>query len=287
MGVFDSLKSRLRNNDEEEFERAFREGRFPEGVDDFEPLSNTGNFNPVGDGRPRQGGAGFDEGQPRGRSPRIVEFTARSDGSTPPLHADEEDDGIQVFERTEERPRRTASAPSGAKPFKERFQERAAEGQRAAAERVAYRQQARPASEPEPREADEPRRPRDSKPQQPRVPASEPAAEPRPAPRPPLGKTLAPIALPTQSVVVRGRTIDDASQIADVVMNRHQPVVLLLRGASSEVTRRLLDFSFGLCCGSGAQLSQLEDRVFCVLPRGTALDDRDLASLRRQQILRS
>ena len=46
VGFLDNVRSHFKNNDEEEFERAFRDPSWPVGVDDFEPMSNTGSFLP-------------------------------------------------------------------------------------------------------------------------------------------------------------------------------------------------------------------------------------------------
>ena len=52
MGFFNHVKARFGGNGErerqyeDEFERAFREGSWPEGVEGFEPLANTGAFLP-------------------------------------------------------------------------------------------------------------------------------------------------------------------------------------------------------------------------------------------------
>ena len=44
VGFLDNVRSHFRNNDEEEFERAFHEGVWPEGI---EPMTNTGSFLPA------------------------------------------------------------------------------------------------------------------------------------------------------------------------------------------------------------------------------------------------
>jgi FtsZ-interacting cell division protein YlmF len=94
------------------------------------------------------------------------------------------------------------------------------------------------------------------------------------------------IALPTTPVVVRTRTYDDISRIAQAVIGKHQPVVLPMRGTPNDVARRVLDFSFGLCCGCGASISELEDHVYCVTPRGTKLGAHELSALRHQGVLK-
>lgn len=107
------------------------------------------------------------------------------------------------------------------------------------------------------------------------------AASPAPAP----SDQLSFAALPTKPEVVRVRSYDDVSSIARAVMTRHHPVVLPMRGAAPDLARRVMDFAFGLCCGCGASMEELGERVYCVLPRGTKLSERELATLRHQGIL--
>lgn len=102
-----------------------------------------------------------------------------------------------------------------------------------------------------------------------------------------MSRKMAFAAMPTGPVVIRVRTYDDVSEIARAVMVSHQPVVLPMRGTQRELSRRVLDFAFGLSCGSAARIVELEDRVFCVMPRGTKLGEHELASLRHQGILRA
>lgn len=106
------------------------------------------------------------------------------------------------------------------------------------------------------------------------APAASPAGE------------VEPFRLPTTPIVLSPRRYDDVSQIAAGVITHHQPVVLVMRGTPSDTTRRIMDFSFGLCCGTGAQMEQIGDRVYAVVPRGTQIGDPDMAALRRQGLVR-
>ena len=92
--------------------------------------------------------------------------------------------------------------------------------------------------------------------------------------------------VPISCVAVRPRTYDDVRDIAEAVVAQHRPAVLVMRGCSNDLARRVLDFSFGLCCASGAGMRELGDHVYAVLPRGTALTDDDMAALRRQGVVR-
>ena len=354
MSILDSVKSRFRNNDEEEFERAFREGRFPEGVDDFEPLSNTGHFLasdvvreepplPVmpephapapltrepstQPAQPRDDRAGVRQDV---RRPSFDGVAAPADNVVPmpgaqgrapmPPRGSDFDEGVQVYERDASRPSR-ASEPVKPEPFADRLRARVAaanvSGQTdegLGRSRVAVDQDkvvrasgpvrpARPYDEPSserpaqrPHAAGEERAPRVSYHDGGRegAPARREQEERRgPQPRrEPEGRgerregAVTPLLLPTSPVVIRPRLYDDVREIAAGVVTKHQPAVLVLNGTSAEVARRVMDFSFGLCCGTGARMEQLGDRVYAVIPRGVTIGEPDIAALKRQGILR-
>lgn len=122
-----------------------------------------------------------------------------------------------------------------------------------------------------------------------RQPGEAPTA-PRPAPKaaPAFQAGPAPVArpVPMSPSVVRPRTYDDVREIAQGVLSEHRPTVLVLKGCTGELARRVLDFSFGVCCAAGATMREFGDHAYVVLPRGTTLADEDIASLRRQGIVR-
>lgn len=109
---------------------------------------------------------------------------------------------------------------------------------------------------------------------------------PRPAAEEPVirgkqGSSLVPVSC----VVVRPRSYEDVRDVAKGLVGEHRPVVMVLRGCSAELTRRILDFSFGLCCASGADMREFGNHVYGVLPRGTTFTDDDAMALRRQGIV--
>lgn len=391
MSFLDSMKSRFKSHEqqeEEEFERAFREGRFPEGVEDFQPLASTGHFvavdargdsygdeylpNPdevMGSAR-RQAdpfdapaapahleggsqsyaaeydsyglyeqapaGAGYADGpssspapaaRPAGqrRDPDDVQVFARGEGASPSQFSQPVTKPVPFADRLRERvaaanvsgredeslgrSRATlepvsdkvvrASAPVRPARRSEsvrrddleaelaerrkarQAQEAAREAAHAAelARFAAARSAASPAGASEPAPVS-----RDAAPGRSGSVASH-AASPA-AERGKSAATVEPIRLPTTPIVLRPRLYDDVSSIASGVITKHQPVVLALRGTSADVTRRIMDFSFGLCCGTGAQMEQLEERVYVIMPRGVTIGDPDMAALRRQGILK-
>ena len=80
--------------------------------------------------------------------------------------------------------------------------------------------------------------------------------------------------------VLRPESYDDVETVVRRVRTR-QPVVLVFAGA-----KRVLDFSYGFACGSGASVRELGDRVFIVLPVGCEVKETDLAKLRKDGYLK-
>ena len=67
---------------------------------------------------------------------------------------------------------------------------------------------------------------------------------------------------------------------------QRQPVALVFAGVRTEVAKRVLDFSYGFACGSGASVREVADRVFIVLPQGCEVKQTDLANLRKDGYLK-
>jgi FtsZ-interacting cell division protein YlmF len=321
VGFLDNMKSHFKNgnDDEAEFERAFRDGSWPEGVEDFAPLENTGSFlpttydvDPLADeslpGNALRSGEQKDpaatESVVRGSTGGAPKLTvveggagraAQQKAATPAASMPE--DGVQVVSR--------ASAGAGSsqarraaeqRPFADRLRDRVeAAGADGSFDPVA----AMPArhahgsenvsSEELDAEFEERRRARRAS-NEARAAASREQVEretahmveghadeaaPSSTPAPTIGVSC---------VVVRPRSYEDVSTIAQAAVAEHRPAILLLRGCSGDLMQRILDFSFGLCCASHAELRDLGNKVYGVFPRGTALTSDDVVSLRRQGI---
>lgn len=80
--------------------------------------------------------------------------------------------------------------------------------------------------------------------------------------------------------VLRPESYDDVETVVRRVRTR-QPVALVFAGVRTEVAKRVLDFSYGFACGSGASVREVGDRVFIVLPQGCEVKQTDLANLRK------
>ena len=318
VGFLNSVKSHFNKEDSEEqdFERAFREGRFPEGVDDFEPLSNTGSFVAAGlepEEQPayeREGAGAYAEQpdpfaeppapyEPRDIAEEGVQVVERVPGAATPASGAVKPEPFaarlrarvaaanvagQADETLGRSPAATGSQPAAvARPQRradvgaDELEEELAERRRARSERVGTPALRVVADEPRAASPDVPAREAASDTAEARVEGQAPRAEKQP---------LKPLSLPTSALILRPRLYDDVKDVAEGVVSKHQPVILILRGSSAEVARRTLDFSFGLCCGIQAEMRQLGERVYAIVPRGTEIADADLTTLRHQGVIR-
>lgn len=85
--------------------------------------------------------------------------------------------------------------------------------------------------------------------------------------------------------LLRPESYDDVETVVRRVRTR-QPVALVFAGVRTEVAKRVLDFSYGFACGSGASVREVGDRVFIVLPQGCEVKQTDLANLRKDGYLK-
>ena len=133
------------------------------------------------------------------------------------------------------------------------------------------------------------------------MPAARPAAaEPRPAAPPKPAAVSAPAPAPaaasahvaepptfsSDAVIVRTRGYDDVRRVAEVLLGDHRPVVLAMRSSSDATCQRILDFTFGVCCASGATIVELGQKLFAVCPKGVKVSDVTMADLKRQGLMR-
>lgn len=302
MSFLDNFKSHKKNNEqavEQEFQRGLREGSWPEGVSDFQLMDNTGTFLPAypdpdphaeadafvqehtGEGRAdwsvvraagstrSEGGFRVIEGSAAGRA------AAKSAGDAPAPRRPIDDEGVQVMPRSDARPARsTASASAPQKSYAERLRER-----------VAADAAARPAPQPAPAPAPAPSK-RPVPMQEPAAPAARPAAAPAPAPAAASAHVAEPPTFSSDAVIVRTRGYDDVRRVAEVLLGDHRPVVLAMRSSSDATCQRILDFTFGVCCASGATIEELGQKLFAVCPKGVKVSDATMADLKRQGLMR-
>ena len=65
--------------------------------------------------------------------------------------------------------------------------------------------------------------------------------------------------------VVAPQSFHDAPEVADRFKSK-QPVVMNLKGAERDLSRRLVDFASGLCYGLGGQMEKVSTDVFLLTP---------------------
>ena len=114
----------------------------------------------------------------------------------------------------------------------------------------------------------------------------EPGSQIEAVPRSAQGSFAGYRSIPVPCTVLRPRTYDEVAEVARIAVSERKPVVLVLRGCPNDLARRFLDFSFGICCGTGASMKEIGDQAFVLFPQGVALTTEDMASLRRQGIMR-
>lgn len=304
MSFLDNFKSRKKNDEdavEQQFQRGLREGSWPEGVDDFQLMSNTGSFLPAHpdpdplaeadafaqQGRADDARADWSVVRAAGSSRaeggfRVIEGSAGARPVKPAADAQRrpalDDEGVQVMPRAEARSPRPASAPSAQKSYAERLRERVAAADIPAPKPVAPA----PAPQRRPAQAEAPATPKRTEPARTaQVPDAKPAVPADTAKRASEAPSFS-----SDAVVVRTRTYDDVRRIAEGLVGQRRPVVLAMRGASDATCQRILDFSFGLCCASGAVMSEIGQKLYAICPKGVSVSDATMADLKRQGLLR-
>ena len=86
--------------------------------------------------------------------------------------------------------------------------------------------------------------------------------------------SVVPTAAANPKVVVPS-SFDQAQEVADTFKNS-RPVILNLQGAERDLSRRLIDFSSGLCYGLGGQMEKVANYVYLLTPADVIVspDDR-------------
>ena len=85
------------------------------------------------------------------------------------------------------------------------------------------------------------------------------------APKPRTVVRPVPAAATAKPFVVAPTMFNHAQDVADRFKSA-QPVIVNLQGADRDLTRRLLDFSAGLCYALGGQMEKVADQVFLLTP---------------------
>lgn len=99
-------------------------------------------------------------------------------------------------------------------------------------------------------------------------------------PRPKVVRPM-PVASTARPRVVVPTSFNQAQTLADTFKGG-QPVVMNLRQADREVSRRLIDFSSGLCYGLGGRMEKLDGQVYLVSPASVEVTDDERDRLRER-----
>lgn len=87
--------------------------------------------------------------------------------------------------------------------------------------------------------------------------------------------------LPTSAkpFVVSPTGFNDVQQVADK-FRRNQPVIVNMQGLDRDLSRRLIDFSSGLCYGLEGDMERVADQVFLLTPSGAEVSDDERRRIR-------
>ena len=99
-------------------------------------------------------------------------------------------------------------------------------------------------------------------------------------PRPKVVRPM-PVASSARPRLVVPLHFNQAQEVADTFKG-DQPVVMNLRHADREVSRRLIDFSSGLCYGLGGRMDKLDSQVYLVCPASVEVSEDERSRLRQR-----
>lgn len=88
-----------------------------------------------------------------------------------------------------------------------------------------------------------------------------------------------PVAASARPRLVVPASFNQAQELADTFKG-NQPVVMNLRHADREVSRRLIDFSSGLCYGLGGRMEKLDGQVYLLSPANIEVTEDERTRLR-------
>lgn len=97
-------------------------------------------------------------------------------------------------------------------------------------------------------------------------------------PRPQVVRPI-PVSSSSRPHLVAPTSFNQAQDLADK-FKTGQPVVINLKKADRDLSRRLIDFTSGLCYGLGGQMERLDNQVYLVTPAGARITDDERHRLR-------
>lgn len=94
-------------------------------------------------------------------------------------------------------------------------------------------------------------------------------------------------AIPTPSAkphVVSPSSFNDIQEVADR-FKANGPVIINLQGVDRDLSRRLIDFSSGLCYGLGGQMERVADQVYLLTPTDVEVSPEDRRRLQERGLV--
>lgn len=79
-------------------------------------------------------------------------------------------------------------------------------------------------------------------------------------------------------------SFNDAQEVADKFKSS-QPVIVNLQGAPKELSRRLIDFTSGLCYGLGGQMERVADNVYLLTPTNVEVSAEEKRRLQERGLI--
>lgn len=78
----------------------------------------------------------------------------------------------------------------------------------------------------------------------------------------------------TKVQIITPRTFQEVKEIGDYLKNA-QPIVVNLQETHQEISRRIVDFSSGVCFALGGQMERVADLVYLLAPPDVEIDPED------------
>ena len=78
----------------------------------------------------------------------------------------------------------------------------------------------------------------------------------------------------TKVQILTPRTFQEVKEIGDYLKNA-QPIVVNLQETNQEISRRIVDFSSGVCFALGGQMERVADLVYLLAPPDVEIDPED------------
>jgi len=98
--------------------------------------------------------------------------------------------------------------------------------------------------------------------------------------RPSVVRQIAPVSSPRVHLVAP-TGFNDAKEIGDRLKSS-QPVILNLQGVDRDLSRRLIDFSSGMCYGLGGQMEKVAHQVYLLTPSNVEVSPEERRRLQER-----